>query len=75
MPKKEPPAPSGRKERGKKPTLGPETEIPKVEQIAPETIVEKARDKLKRNLTDIQEPAAYCCEAATTIKAEDLPAE
>jgi len=50
-------------------------EIPKVEQIAPETVVEKAKDKLKRNLADIQEPAAYCCEAATTIKAEDLPAE
>jgi hypothetical protein len=37
--------------------------------------VEKAKQQLKRRLSKETESASYCCEAAFTVKVEELPSE
>ena len=37
--------------------------------------VEKAKEQLKRKLGKDSEAASYCCEAAFTVKVEELPSE
>ena len=37
--------------------------------------VEKAKEQLRRRLSKDTEAASYCCEAAFTVKVEELPGE
>jgi len=47
---------------------------PVFQELSPDD-AERAKQQLKRRLNECTQAASYCCEAAFTVKAEDLPPE